>query len=136
MCDSRSPVVTVGVLEEHRRRQEEERAAIEPYWQETGLVFTTTVGTVIEPRNLARVLDGLVVDAGLRRIRLHDLRHTCASLLLAQGVQARVVMEILGHSQLGITMNLYSYVMPSALREAADAIDRALGETPPAPDPR
>ena len=56
------------------------------------------------------------------------MRHTCASLLLAQGVPARVVMEVLGHSQLGITMNLYSHVMPSALREAADAIDRVLGD--------
>ena len=121
------PAVTVGVLEEHRKRQEEERAALEPYWQDTGLVFTTTVGTVIEPRNLARVLDALVAEAGVRRIRLHDMRHTCASLLLAQGVPARVVMEVLGHSQLGITMNLYSHVMPSALREAADAIDRVLG---------
>ena len=121
------PAVTVKVLEEHRKRQEAERAALEPYWQDTGLVFTTTVGTVIEPRNLARVLDALVVEAGVRRIRLHDMRHTCASLLLAQGVQPRVVMEVLGHSQLGITMNLYSHVMPSALREAADAIDRALG---------
>jgi integrase len=55
------------------------------------------------------------------------MRHTCASLLLAQGVPARVVMEVLGHSQLGIMMNLYSHVMPSALRAAADAIDRALG---------
>jgi len=121
------PAVTVGVLLEHRKRQEAERAVIEPYWQETGLVFTTTIGTVIEPRNLARVLDALVADAGVRRIRLHDMRHTCASLLLAQGVPARVVMEVLGHSQLGITMNLYSHVMPSALREAADAIDRVLG---------
>ncbi len=121
------PAVTVKVLEEHQKRQEAERAALEPYWQDTGLVFTTTIGTVIEPRNLARVLDGLVAKAGVRRIRLHDMRHTCASLLLAQGVPARVVMEVLGHSQLGITMNLYSHVMPSALREAADAIDRALG---------
>lgn len=55
------------------------------------------------------------------------MRHTYASLLLAQGVPARVVMEILGHPQLGITMNLYSHVMPSTLREAADAIDRVLG---------
>lgn len=121
------PAVTVAVLEEHRKRQEEERAALEPCWQDSGLVFTTTVGTVIEPRNLARVLDALILEAGVRRIRLHDMRHTCASLLLAQGVPARVVMEVLGHSQLGITMNLYSHVMPSALREAADAIDRVLG---------
>jgi integrase len=119
------PEVTIEVLEAHRRRQEAERAALEPYWVDTGLVFTTTIGTLIEPRNLARVLDGLVAEAGVRRIRLHDLRHTCASLL-AQGVPTRVVMEVLGHSQLGITMNLYSHVTPSALREAADAIDRVL----------
>ena len=73
------------------------------------------------------MLDALVVDAGVRRIRLHDMRHTCASLLLAQGAPARGVMEVLGHSQLGITMNLSSHVMPSALRQAADAIDRVLG---------
>ena len=60
----------------------------------------------------------------VRRIRFHDLRHTCASLLLAQNVPARVVMEILGHSQLAITTDLYSHVMPTALREAADAMDR------------
>ncbi len=89
---------------------------------------------MIEPRNLARVLDALVVEAGVRRIRLHDMSHTCASLLLAQGVPARVVMEVLGHSQLGITMNLYSHVMPSALREAADAIDRALGSQDGGPE--
>ena len=60
----------------------------------------------------------------VRRIRFHDLRHTCASLLLAQNVPAHVVMEILGHSQLAMTTDLYSRVMPTALREAADAIDR------------
>jgi integrase len=63
----------------------------------------------------------------VRRIRFHDLRHTCASLLLAQGVSPRVVMDVLGHSQLAITTDLYSHVMPTALREAADAMDRALG---------
>jgi integrase len=62
----------------------------------------------------------------VRRIRFHDLRHTCASLLLAQGVSPRVVMDVLDQSQLSITMDLYSHVMPSALRDAADAMDRAL----------
>lgn len=65
-------------------------------------------------------------DAGVRRIRFHDLRHTCASLLLAQGVPLRVVMDVLGHSQLAITTDLYSDVMPTALRAAADAMDWAL----------
>ena len=68
----------------------------------------------------------VVLDGEVRRIRFHDLRHTCASLLLAQGVSPRVVMDVLGHSQLSITMDLYSHVMPSALRDAADAMDRAL----------
>ena len=78
----------------------------------------------MEPRNLSRTFERLVQQSGVRRIRFHDLRHTCASLLLAQGVPPRVV--ILGHSQLSITMDLYSHVMPSALRAAAHAMDRAL----------
>jgi integrase len=63
----------------------------------------------------------------VRRIRFHDLRHTCASLLSAQGVSPQVVMDVLGHSQLSVTMDLYSHVMPSASRDAAEAMDRALG---------
>jgi integrase len=79
---------------------------------------------VIEPRNLNRFFDELIAKARVRRIRFHDLRHTCASLLLAQKVPARVVMEILGHSQLAMMTDLYFHVMPTAQREAADAVDR------------
>lgn len=121
------PAYAMRALKEHRSRQAEEKLALGEYWVDSGLVFTSTVGTAIEPRNLTRVLDELVRAAGVRRVRFHDLRHTCASMLLAQGVPARVVMDVLGHSQFSITMDLYSHVMPSALREAADAIDRALG---------
>lgn len=123
------PAYAVRVLRDHRVKQAEERLALGPYWEDTGLVFTSTIGTVIEPRNLARTLDRLIVEAGVRRIRFHDLRHTCASLLLAQGVPPRVVMDVLGHSQFSITMDLYSHVMPSALRDAADAMDRTLGRS-------
>jgi integrase len=63
---------------------------------------------------LNRFFDELIAKARVRRIRFHDLRHTCASLLLAQNVPARVVMEILGHSQLAMTTDLYSHVMPTA----------------------
>ncbi|MFL6026452.1 MAG: hypothetical protein ACJ72K_05920 [Friedmanniella sp.] len=89
-------------------------------------MFTTTVGTVIEPRNL---LDALVVDAGVRRIRLHDMRRCvrCCCWTRDAGASGDAGPAAL---QLGITMNLYSHVMPSALREAADAIDRALGNPP------
>lgn len=122
------PARSVKVLRAHRARQAAEVLALGPGWTESGLVFTSSVGTVVEPRNLSRLFDRLIAAAGVRRIRFHDLRHTCASLLLAQGVPPRVVMDVLGHSQMAITMDLYSHVMPTALREAADAIDRALGQ--------
>lgn len=121
------PQASLQALRQHRLGQAAERLATGPGWTDSGFVFTSTVGTVVEPRNLSRLFDQLIVRAGVRRIRFHDLRHTCASLLLAQGVPPRVVMEVLGHSQLAITMDLYAHVMPTALREAAEAMDRALG---------
>lgn len=121
------PMTSVGVLRMHRARQAAEILALGHVWADPDLVFTSEVGTVIEPRNLSRFFDQLIKRAGLRRIRFHDLRHTCASMLLAQGVPARVVMDVLGHSQLAVTTDLYSHVMPTALREAANAMDRALG---------
>ena len=97
-------------------------------WGGGRLVFTSSVGSILEPRNVSRLFDELQVKAGVRRIRFHDLRHTCASLLLAQGVPPRVVMEVLGHSQLSITMDVYGHVMAEALRDAADGMDRVFGE--------
>jgi integrase len=76
------------------------------------LVFTSSIGTPLEPRNANRVFTDLLKTAGLRSNRFHDLRPTCASLLLAQGVSPRVVMETLGHSAIAVTMNTYGHVMP------------------------
>jgi integrase len=95
--------------------------------QPNGLLFTSTTGTPLEPRNLNRSFDALLARAGFRHVRLHDLRHTCASLLLAHGVPARVVMETLGHSAIAVTMNTHSRVLPSLQREAADRMNEALG---------
>jgi integrase len=86
-----------------------------------------SLGTPLEPSNLRRDFDALTATAGLRRIRFHDLRHTCASLLFAQGVPPRVVMDLLGHSTLSITTDLYAHVMPSTLADAASAMDDILG---------
>jgi integrase len=94
------PTASARVLRTHRANQAAEALALGQSWVDSGLVFTSTVGTVIEPRNLNRFFDELITKAAVRRIRFHDLRHTCASLLLVQNVPARVVMEILGHSQL------------------------------------
>jgi integrase len=64
--------------------------------------------------------------AGLPYRRFYDLRHTCATLLLVQGVHPRVVMEILGHSQISLTMNTYSHVVPALQKEAASRMDELL----------
>lgn len=97
-------------------------------WQEFGLVFTTTVGTPIEPNDFSKAFGRLCRTAGLRPIRLHDLSHTCASTLLAQGGPPRVVMEVLGHSSLDVTMNIYGHVMRDAQREARSGMATLLGE--------
>lgn len=120
------PDMAVAALRSHRARQLQERLLAGSRWQDTGMVFTTSIGTYMEPRNLTRHFNRTVKNAGLPPKRFHDLRHTCASLLLAQGVHARVVMEILGHSQIGLTMDTYSHVAPSLQRDAAGRMNDAL----------
>ena len=117
------PSVCVEALRRHRDRQDAERAAAEPYWDDHGLVFCSTIGTPIDPDNVNRAFDKLCATAGVRRVRVHDLRHTCATLLLAQGVPARVVMEILGHSQISVTLNTYTHVVSELQQDAMNRID-------------
>jgi integrase len=121
------PGVVIEALQHHRAKQSQERLLAGTRWHETGLVFTSTTGTPIEVGNLRRHFWRLLEKAGLPRMRFHDLRHSCASLLLVQGVSARVVMETLGHSNISITMDTYTHVRPELQRQAADAMDRALG---------
>jgi integrase len=121
------PQVTVNALRAHRVRQLEERLVAGTRWKESGLVFTSTIGTSLDPRNAFRLFQEALQRAGLPHIRFHDLRHTCASLLLAQGVHPRVVMETLGHSQISLTMDTYSHVIPALQRDAADRMDAVLG---------
>ncbi len=120
------PDAAVAVLRRHRVRQKEERLLAGSRWKNTDMVFTTRIGTPLEPRNISRHFQRTLKTAKLPRKRFHDLRHTCASLLLAQGVHPRVVMEILGHSQIGLTMNTYSHVIPELQREAAGRMDALL----------
>lgn len=120
------PASLVLALRGHRVRQLEERLAQGTAWEDMGLVFSNTIGRPLEPSNVLKRLKRLLRDADLPEQRFHDLRHCAASLLLAQGVPARVVMDILGHSQMATTMDLYSHVMPAAHREAAELMDRIL----------
>lgn len=120
------PRSILSELLRHRERQEEERILAGSRWQDTGFVFTTGIGTPLEPRNLERAFTEILVAAKLPRVRIHDLRHTAATLLLAQGVHPRVVMELLGHSQIAVTMNTYSHLVPALRKEAAEAMEAAL----------
>lgn len=113
----------VVAIKKRRRCQLEERLAAGLQWQDSGLVFTTGIGTPLEPRALNEDFDRILAKAALRRVRLHDLRHACASFLLAQGVHPRVVTELLGHSQISLTMNTYSHVMPDTMREAVERME-------------
>jgi len=113
-------------LVRHRSRQEEERQLAGTRWKETGFVFTTSIGTPLHGCSVTHRFQAALKAAGLRRIRFHDLRHTCATLLLAQGVHPRIIMEILGHSQIAVTMNLYAHVIPAMQKEVAAQMDAIL----------
>src|SRR5262249_19237434 len=96
------PAGAIAALTEQRRRQAEDRLAAGGRWDDWGLVFASTVGTPLDAPNVTHRLQRILADAGLPRQRFHDLRHLCATLLLSQGVSPRVVMEQLGHSQIGL----------------------------------
>ena len=122
----RMPASLVALLRDHHVRQQQLRARAGDEWKETGLVFTTRKGGAIQPRNDYRAFRALLDQAELRRIRLHDLRHTAASLMLAKEVPARVVMEVLGHSQISLTMNTYSHVADKSMQTAAERMEDTL----------
>ena len=113
-------------LHAHRARQLEERLAAGTDWQDHGLLFAQVNGRPIDPGSDWKSWKALLGRAELRDARLHDARHTAATLLLQQGVPARVAMQILGHSQISLNLGTYSHVVPELAQEAADRIDRAL----------
>ncbi|MEU4124275.1 site-specific integrase [Streptomyces virginiae] len=121
------PRMCVAPLRWQRMRQVAlQAAAKDKEWEESDYVFTTRTGRPIEPRNISRSFERIGEGAGLPRIRLHDARHGCATLLFAAGVAPRVVMEILGHSQIAVTMNIYTHVADGGRREAMGHMDRLL----------
>jgi len=116
----------VTLLRAHDRRQKEERLAGGEAWQGTGHVVANELGEPYHPDALAKRFQVLVKASGLPRIRFHDLRHSCASLLLARGVQPKVVAELLGHASVQITLALYGHVSPSMARDAGAELSASL----------
>ncbi len=101
-------------LRKHRTRQLEAKLKAGVSWQEHDYVFCTSVGTHLNPsKDVLDELKKLLNQAGLPDIRFHDLRHSAATLLLSEGVHPKVVQEMLGHSIISMTMDVYSHVLPS-----------------------
>jgi integrase len=98
------------VLKRRKAEQAGERLLAGSAWEDHGLVFTTALGTTIHPRNLSRDFHLAVRSAGVPSIRLHDLRHTAATLALTGGAHPKQVQEMLGHARVAITLDVYSHV--------------------------
>ncbi len=108
--------------------QERERKQLAERWPESGFVFTSSVGTPIDPDNCSKLVRAAMTRAGVRVVRLHDLRHGVVSVLLSLGVPPRTVMEIAGHTGLEMTMNVYGHVTLDDKRDALDRLSRFLEE--------
>jgi integrase len=117
----------VEALEKHRERQIEERKQLVKLRRACDLVFPTRVGTPISRHNLVtRSFKPPLVRAGLPDIRFHDLRHTCATLMLVVGTNPKVVQEMLGHANVSITLDTYSHLLPNMQGEAVGRLDNLL----------
>jgi integrase len=114
----------IEALRSHLERQLREIVEAGDLYGDQGLVFTTEVGTPINPSNLRqRSFAPLLKKAGLPRIRFHDLRHTCATLLLSKGVHPKLVQELLGHASIAITLDTYSHFIPEMGDQTATAME-------------
>jgi len=117
---------TAAILQQLRTRQTAERDRAGSQWTETGYVFTTAFGEPCDPRNALRALKVAAEEAGLPSMGLHTLRHSAASTMLANGVPLKVVSEIMGHSSVSITGDIYGHVSPeisvSAMQVLSDAL--------------
>ena len=114
------------ILQEHRRKQQEQKLFMGSRWKEHDLLFTSSIGTPIDQRNLIRDFKQVLKQAGLRDIRFHDLRHTAASIMLKNGIPLVDVSRYVGHSSPAITLTLYAHLLPGGLEHTAKVMDGLL----------
>lgn len=105
--------VAVAALGAHRSRQAKDRLQAGPEWQESGLVFASRLGKPLDSSRITEQFRAALAKAGLPRMRVHDLRHTAATIALENGVNPKMVQEMLGHSSITTTMNTYGHVTPA-----------------------
>jgi len=121
------PSFAVEALRQHRLRQREAKLKAGPAWRDHDYVFCTPIGTHLNPtRDVLDVLKSFLKQAGLPDIRFHDLRHSSATMLLGMKVHPKIVQEILGHSQIAITMDIYSHILPTMQEEAMNKLNDVL----------
>jgi integrase len=123
------PALVVDALRRHRVHQLEERLLAGSRWHDLDLVFPSTIGTIADSANVIHAFHDALKRAELRTMRFHDLRHTAASLMLAQDVNPKVMQEVLGHSRFSMTMDLYSHLMPAAKKDVVARMDTLLTGT-------
>ena len=120
------PIVVCEALERWRGIQDEDRARLGEAWTDSGLVFTSPLGTAIDPDGFSKAFKVVASEAGLGDWHIHELRHSAASLLLGAGVPLKVVSEYLGHSNVSTTGDLYAHVLPAQFAEVARTVDDTL----------
>jgi integrase len=103
------------------------RALAGPIWQEHGLVFPSTVGTPAEERNVLRRFQKICADNGFPKLRVYDLRHSRASLLINEGVHPKKISERLGHSSIKLTMDTYGHLFEGSDRDSAEKMEKLFG---------
>lgn len=119
-------------LRSHRQRQDDERRSVGEQWSnELGLVFVREDGGPLHDRTTRKQYKQLLAKAAIDPLRFHDLRHVCASLLIAQGQHIRTIMQVLGHSQVSQTLEIYGHLMTEVSKGAAMAVDEALKRSSP-----
>ena len=121
------PETCVEALRAHKERQKTERSNAWPDWQDNDLVFPSRIGTPLEPDNLRRSWGRIRKAAKLGDVRFHDIRHTCVSLLLDLGVPPHIVRDIVGHSDIEVTMTIYAHAALDEKRKALRKLGEALG---------
>ncbi len=116
-----SPAV-VAMLRRHRTEQKAERLRAGDQWPEPGLVFTTELGAPVDPRNLLRVIEGAAKAAGVEGVGVHTLRHSAAVAWLEAGVHIKAVADLLGHSSIAVTGDVYGHTSDDTARAAVDGL--------------
>ena len=117
------PAVAIEALKEHCVNQEKVRIKAGERWNERGIVFTNKYGSFLRPDTVLDTFHQLLKDAGLPPMRFHDLRHSAATILFVAGVNPKVIQELLGHSKISMTLEIYSHVLPSMQQEATSKMD-------------